>query len=148
MTKNSKSSSEKNGFFPLVLIVEEDNDTRMMLKYLLEIWKYRVIEAADGEEAMRMAEGSRPNIVLLDYKLPYIDGLNIVRRMRERQLLDETIIIFVTACTDPAARASALAAGSDDFLIKPIDFGKLEISLEKHLRTGRKLVEGFITEVI
>lgn len=148
MTINSKSSSVTNNFFPLVLIVEGDDDTRLMLKYLLEIWKYRVNEAVTGEEAMQMAEINPPDVVLLGYKLPKIDGLNIARQMRERHLLRETTIIFITAYTDAAARASALAAGSDDILIKPIDFGKLEISLEKHLRRNKKSGRQPIAEVL
>ena len=146
MTRNLKSSPGDNDFFPLVLIVEDDDDTRLMLKYLLEIWKYRVIEAVNGEEALRLAESRPPDVVLLDYKLPKIDGLATARLMRQQQSFSETVIIFMTAHAEPFVRASALAAGSDDFLVKPINFGELEITLKKHLQANKKRMERLVTK--
>jgi len=139
MTRNLKSSPGSNNFLPLVLIVEDDDDTRLMLRYLLGIWKYRVIEAVTGEEAVRLAESTQPDVVLLDYKLPKIDGLTTARRMREQKVFNETIIIFITAHAETSLRASALEAGSNDFFVKPINFGELEISLKKHLQSNKKL---------
>jgi len=120
-------------FHPLVLIVEDDADTRLMLKYLLEIWSYRVIEAETGEAAVEKAASQRPDAILMDYKLPDIDGLTTTERIRELSIHADTAIIFISAYPEEKVRASVLAAGADDYLVKPIDFGELEVSLEKHL---------------
>lgn len=139
------SSRRANNFPPLVLVVEDDDDTSLMLKYLLEIWKYRVILAVSDDQAMQLAENCQPDVILMDYKLPNIDGLATTRRMRELPSLAETVIISISACSEPSLRASALAAGSNEFLYKPVDFGKLEISLETHLQTKNKRMEQFVT---
>ena len=138
MVKKIQVTPQTDVFAPLVLIVEDDEDTRMMLKYLLEIWNYKVIEASTGEDAVQTAKTRQPDVILMDYKLPKIDGLTTTRRIREQKNLEAAIIIFVSAHTEPSVRESALAAGGDDFLIKPIDFGALEISLEKHLKSKNK----------
>jgi len=119
---------------PLILVVEDDADTRLMLKYLLEIWNYRVIEAVTGEEALDKATSRNPDLILMDYMLPDIDGLTTTERMRELPILAKTPIIFVSAYSEEKVRASVLAAGANDYLIKPINFGELEIALEKHLK--------------
>ncbi len=131
---DTKFSRRVSNVSPLVLVVEDDDDTSLMLKYLSEIWKYRVISADTDEQAMQLAESFQPDVVLLDYKLPNIDGPAMTRRMRELPSLAETVIISISTYSEPSVRASALAAGSNEFLFKPIDFGKLEISLEKHLQ--------------
>lgn len=118
---------------PMILIVEDDEDTRIMLRYLLEIWNYRVIEAVSGEAALELLAEQRPDLILMDYKLPKIDGLTTTERIRGLSVYDRTAIIFVSADSHQNVRESALAAGADDYLVKPIDFGQLEISLEKHL---------------
>ena len=94
---------------------------------------------------MQLAESCQPDVVLMDYKLPNIDGPDTTRRMRELPVLAETVIISISADSEPSVRASAIAAGSNEFLFKPIDFGNLEISLESHLLTENKSMEGFVT---
>ena len=145
LKKNSTHASRISNFSPLVLVVEDDEDMSLMLKYLLEIWKYRVILAADTEQAIHLAEACQPDIVLVDYRFPNIDGLAFTRRVREMSSLAETVIVSISAYSESAARADALAAGSDDFLFKPIDFGKLETSLETHLQMKNKRMEGLFT---
>ena len=112
------------------MIVEDDTDTRLMLKYILEIWNYRVIEAVSGEEALEKAEQFQPDIILMDFMLPNINGLTATKRIRELSNQKQAVIIFLSAYTEDKSRAAALAAGADDFLNKPVDFGKLELSLE------------------
>jgi CheY-like chemotaxis protein len=141
--KNIKLSPKAKNFLPLILIVEDDEDTRQMLKYLLEIWNYRIIEAVTGEEALEKAENFQPDVILMDYRLPTIDGLTTTRRLREISKLEKTIIIFVSANTDNKTRAAALAAGANDYLIKPIDFGKLEQSLSGNFNLKQPLEAEF-----
>lgn len=133
MTKKIEFFSKSKKSHPLILIVEDDEDTRVMLRYLLEIWNYRVIEAGSGEEVLPMLAEHRPDLILMDYKLPDVDGLTTTERIRAVSLYDRTAIIFVSAVSHENARQSALAAGADAYLVKPIDFGELELALEKHL---------------
>lgn len=138
VSKNIPVSPRTNVLSPRILIVEDDEDTRLMLRYLLEIWNYQVIEANTGEEALGLAASEKPDVILMDYKLPKIDGLATTKRLREQASLEQTVIIFVSASSESSVRADALAVGGDDFLVKPIDFGALEISLEKHLKSKNK----------
>jgi len=117
---------------PLILIVEDDDDTRIMMKYLLTLWGYEIIEAIDGEEGLQMAESFQPDVILMDFSLPKVDGLIATRQIRELAMHGETPIIFISAHTEAAVRESALFAGADDFLTKPLDFGELEEALDTH----------------
>jgi DNA-binding response OmpR family regulator len=148
VSENIRVSPQTNVLSPLVLIVEDDDDTRIMLRYLLEIWNYKVIEAGSGEEAIQVAKIEQPDVILMDYKLPLIDGLATTKQIREQKSLAETVIIFVSAESASSIRDCALAAGGDDFLLKPIDFGALEISLEKHLNSKNKGRASFASRVI
>ena len=118
---------------PLVLIVENDADSREMLKTLLEIWGYRTAECADGEESIEAAISKCPNLILMDVSLSKMDGLTTVRRMREIDTLRGVPIVFVSGHAQPEFRAFALTAGGDDFLVKPVDFSQLEIILKKFI---------------
>jgi DNA-binding response OmpR family regulator len=129
------SEGGRNGL-PLILIVEDDNDTRVMMKYLLNLWSYQVIEAVDGEEGLEMAEEFQPDFILMDYSLPKSDGLTTTKQIRELPQLAKTPIIFISAFTELSVRTSALAAGADDFLTKPLDFGELEKALKKHSKNS------------
>jgi CheY-like chemotaxis protein len=118
---------------PLVLIVENDEDSRSMLKTLLEIWGYRTAESENGEESIEAAISKCPNLILMDVSLSKMDGLTAVRRMREIDTLRGVPIVFVSGHAQPEFRAFALTAGGDDFLVKPVDFNQLEIVLKKFI---------------
>lgn len=115
-----------------ILLVENHDDNRSMLKTLLEIWGYRVIEAEDGDDAIRQAISKCPNLILMDISLSKTDCLATVRRMRGTEALSGVPIVFISGHAQPEFRASALAAGGDDFLVKPIDFNQLEFILKKN----------------
>lgn len=131
-------------FHPLVLVVEPDEDTRLMMKYLLQMWKYGVIETADAEEALKMTELQEPDVILVSGRVQEGDSLITIRRMRDLSPFGETEIIYISAYSEPAVRASALAAGANNFLVKPIDFGLLEKMLQKQLHPPSKRREMFL----
>ncbi len=81
---------------PLVLVVDDHEDTRFLLKTILDIRGVAVLEASDGEEAIEMAERERPDLVLMDAGLPRLDGLTATRRMRECASLCRVKIIFLS----------------------------------------------------
>lgn len=116
---------------PLVLVVENHEDSRSMLKTLLEIWGYQVDECEDGDESIEAALRQCPNLVLMDISLPKTDGLTTARRMREIDTLREVPIVFISGHAQPEFRNFALTAGGDDFLVKPVDFNRLEVVLKR-----------------
>ncbi len=132
----------------LILVVEEDADTRLMLKYLLEIWNYQVLEAENDDEAFQTAIHYRPDLILMSINEGKTERLAASRRMREIPSLEQAVIVFVSAYSDEKTRAAALAAGGDDYLVKPIDFGLLEKRLENHLRKSTKSKEAPVGEFL
>ena len=111
---------------PKVLIVEDHDDTREMLRILIEMKGCRVMEACDGLEAVEIARREHPTLILMDGSLPLLDGLGATRLIREDPLLREISIISLNGWGSPVYHEAALAAGCNDCLEKPIDFDKLE----------------------
>lgn len=109
-----------------VLLVEDTEDNRMMMRRLLELSGYRVSEAVNGVEAVKAAERETPNIILMDLSLPIVDGLAATRRIRQLPDLAKVPIIAVSAHDTADFHAEALAAGCDAYITKPIDYTELE----------------------
>jgi len=124
---------------PLVLVAEDHDDTRFMLRTMLEIRGYAVLEAEDGEEAVRLAESNRPDIILMDAMLPHLDGLSATRRIHAQ--LGEVPVIFLSGHAHPAFHATALSAGGIEFLVKPVSLAELGRALERQLEknSGRNM---------
>ena len=141
MSKSLQRSRRTSISPSLILVVEHDADTRLMLKYLLEIWNYQVIEAKNDDEAFQMAIHYRPDLIILSINAGEMDRLATSRRMREVSALEKAVIIFVSTYSDEQTRATALASGGNDYMVKPIDFGVLEKTLENHLRVNAKSKE-------
>jgi CheY-like chemotaxis protein len=118
---------------PLVLVVEDHDDTRFMLEYLLGIYGCRVALAADGEDALHVAESEHPDLILMDMSLPRLDGFATTRRIRALAALHDVPIVFLSGYTHPALRAEALAIGGNDYLTKPFVIGQLENVIQRHL---------------
>jgi CheY-like chemotaxis protein len=96
-----------------------------MLHMLLEMWGCRVVEARDGLEAVAAASRERPEMILMDGSLPFLDGLGATRRIRENGLRDQIKILALNGWGTPSYHAAALAAGCDDTINKPLDFVRL-----------------------
>jgi two-component system, cell cycle response regulator DivK len=109
-----------------VLLVEDTEDNRQMMRRLLEMSGYRVVEAINGEEAVRVASEQRPQIILMDLSLPLIDGLAATRRIRSLPDLHNVPIIAVSAHDTADFHSEALAAGCNAYITKPIDYPELE----------------------
>ncbi len=110
----------------LVLLVEDTEDNRFMMRRLLEMSGYSVVEAHNGLEAVRVASEKQPQIILMDLSLPLIDGLAATRRIRNLPGFDKVPIIAVSAHDTADFHAEALAAGCNSYITKPIDFSELE----------------------
>jgi two-component system alkaline phosphatase synthesis response regulator PhoP len=111
------------GLAPLVLIVDDTAETRRLMRRVLERDRLRVIEAASGEDALRMIRTARPQIVVLDLRLPGMSGLDVARELRanEEPTLATTPILACSASVQAEVRQEALDAGCDAFEGKPFD---------------------------
>src|SRR5215213_4868902 len=118
----------------LILLVEDNTDSCNMLRTLLELWSYRVIEAHDGEEAVGLAKSESPNLVLMDIAIPVVDGMEATRRIREFASPDAMPVVLISGYAQTGFRLSALACGGNEYLVKPIDFKELETMLGKYIK--------------
>lgn len=109
-----------------VLLVEDTEDNRYMMRRLLEMTGYRVVEAMNGEEAVKLAEREIPQLILMDLSLPVIDGLAATRLIRKLPQLASTPIIAVSAHDTSDFQSEAIKAGCNSYVTKPIDFSELE----------------------
>lgn len=121
----------------LFLVVEDFEDSRFMMRRLLEMAGYNVIEATDGEQAVKVAVEAKPQIILMDLSLPKLDGLAATRLIRQQKGLGEVPIVAVSAHDSPESRVEALQAGCNEYVTKPIDFDHLQALLEAFL-AGQK----------
>ena len=117
---------------PIVLVVEDFEDNRFMMRRLLEMSGYRVVEAVNGNQAVEEAASQSPDIILMDLSLPQLDGLAATRRIRSQEGSRKVPIIAVSAHDSADFHAEALAAGCNEYVTKPIDFDQL-VQLLDHL---------------
>ena len=122
---------------PTVLVVDDNADTRVVVRWMLERWGYRVVEAADGRDAVEKTVEHRPDLVVMDLSMPVADGYEAIRSIRSREEFAHIPVIAVTAFDRAVARNGAEAAGFDHYLSKPIDFKRLEVLVEKLTKTAR-----------
>src|SRR5215210_2020341 len=123
---------------PTVLVVDDNADTRVVVRWMLERWGCRVLEASDGREAFEAVVESRPDLVLIDLMMPVMDGFDAIRSIRGREEFSNLPIIAVTAFDRAGARDGAAEAGCDHYLSKPIDFKRLGVLVEKLTKTSRR----------
>jgi len=116
-----------------VLLVEDTEDNRFMMRRLLEITGYRVVEAMNGEEAVRLAETECPHLILMDLSLPVIDGLAATRLIRKIPACERTPIIAVSAHDTSDFQSEAIRAGCNCYITKPINFNELEAMIAQLL---------------
>jgi two-component system cell cycle response regulator DivK len=111
---------------PTILLVEDYEDNRVMMRQLLEMSGYRVFEATNGDQAIKMARVEIPDLILMDLSLPRVDGLSATRQIRAVSYLKNVPIIAVSAHDSADFHSEALASGCNEYVTKPIDFGQLE----------------------
>lgn len=111
---------------PKVLLVEDTEDNRQMMRKLLELSGFQVVEAVNGREAVEVASKAKPEVILMDLSLPYIDGLAATRQIRSLPDMTNVPIIAVSAHDTADFHSDALAAGCNAYLTKPINYPELE----------------------
>ncbi len=112
---------------PRVLVVDDEPDAIELLTEFLTAKGYEVITASDGEEALRKVKEDRPHLILLDVRMPKLNGMEVLRRVRE---IDREVgVIMVTAVNEEETGREALKMGAFDYITKPLDLKYLEKSL-------------------
>lgn len=119
---------------PLILIVEDEADLVTLLSYNLEKEGFRVMTAGDGEEALLLAGEQTPHLVLLDWMLPLMSGLEVCRQLRRAPKTREVPIIMLTARGEEADKVRGLNSGADDYISKPFSPTELVARIRAVLR--------------
>jgi CheY-like chemotaxis protein len=117
---------ETEGEVATVLLVEDTEDNRQMMKRLLEMSGFRVVEALNGKEAVEVAIQVNPQIILMDLSLPFVDGIAATRQIRSLPELKGVPIIAVSAHDSADFHSLALDAGCNAYVTKPVHYAELE----------------------
>lgn len=119
---------------PLILIVEDEAALVTMLRYNLEKEGYRVCEAGDGEEALTVVAERKPDLVVLDWMLPSLSGIEVCRQLRRKPNTRELPIIMLTARGEEGDKIRGLNTGADDYMTKPFSLPELMARIRAMLR--------------
>jgi two-component system, OmpR family, phosphate regulon response regulator PhoB len=136
---------------PHILVVEDEDALSTLLQYNLEKEGYQVSVAADGEEALMLADEATPDLVLVDWMLPKLSGIEVCRRLRNRSETRNVPIIMLTARGEEADRIRGLDTGADDYVVKPFSMTELIARIRAVMRRIRpgladdKVTHGDIT---
>ena len=115
-----------------VLVADDEHQIRDLLSQFLISEGYEVLLASNGEEATELAEREYPNVILLDVKMPGIDGIEVCRRLKAEPKTQYISIIMITGYDEN--KIAAIEAGADDFVNKPINLGELAVRVKSILR--------------
>lgn len=121
-----------------VFVVDDDRDTTECVRMLLEIWGHDVHVANDGELAVEQAPRINPDLMMVDLGMPRVDGLEVARRVRQNSDLNHTSLVAVSGYADLRHRELALAAGYDEYLVKPLPAQEMQALLD---RVRRRVVK-------
>ena len=117
-----------------IMVVEDYDDTRLLLKQGLEGLGYSVLEASNGQEAVDIADREHPDLILMDLDLPILDGIAATQRIRQQSHMESVPIVAVTAYPMSYSRVKAFAKGCNEYMPKPIDMSELANLVNRYLR--------------
>ena len=118
-----------------IMIVEDYDDTRILLRRVLESLGYSVLEASNGQEAVDIADREHPDLILMDLDLPILDGIAATQRIRKQPEMEKVPIVAVTAYPMSYTHVKAFAKGCNEYMAKPIDTTELERLVTRYLPT-------------
>jgi two-component system cell cycle response regulator DivK len=117
--------------YPTVLVAEDSNDTRIMLKRAFELKGYHVLEAEDGQQALDIARRYHPSLIVVDLNMPVLDGLETIKKFRNFEGEgDHTPIVAITAYDVYGMEEAAKENGTNVYLTKPLDLDELDRALK------------------
>jgi two-component system phosphate regulon response regulator PhoB len=122
---------------PTVLVVEDEDALATLLQYNLEKEGYRVVQAGDGEEALILVQEELPDLVVLDWMLPKVSGIEVCRRLRQRPESRNLPILMLTARGEESDRVRGLDTGADDYVVKPFAMSELTARIRAVMRRIR-----------
>ncbi len=128
--------SIESGSRPVVLVAEDDPDILQLVAFRLERAGYEVIQATDGEEALRLVTERQPDLAVLDVMMPKVTGYDVTRQIRENQATSQIPVILLTARVQEADVARGFEAGADDYIKKP--FSPQELRSRVQAILGRR----------
>ena len=131
---------------PMVLLVEDEPAQRAVLSYNLEAEGFAVQTADNGEDAMLLIAESAPDLILLDWMMPHVSGIEVCRRLRARPETRGIPIIMLSARSEEMDKVRGLETGADDYVIKPYSVAELMARLRAHLRRTRSAASGDMLE--
>ncbi len=127
---------------PAVLVVEDEPAQREVLAYNLEAEGFRVLRAADGEEALLLVEEETPDIIVLDWMMPALSGIEVCRRLKTRPETRPIPIIMLSARSEEVDKVRGLETGADDYVVKPYSVIELMARVRSQLRRVRPSTVG------
>jgi adenylate cyclase len=128
----------KKGNRATILIIEDEDDIRTFASRVLELEGYRVLQASDGDEGLKLARGNQVALVLLDLRLPGRDGWAVLSQMKSDPELSSIPVVVFTASAGVPQQSRALAGGAADYLVKPLSATSLREPIARILRQKRK----------
>lgn len=131
---------------PMVLLVEDEASQREVLAYNLEAEGFEVAQASNGEEALEAVADSAPDLILLDWMMPHVSGLEVCRRLKLRPETRNIPVIMLSARSEEVDKVRGLEIGADDYVIKPYSIVELMARLKAHLRRVRPASTGIALE--
>ncbi len=131
---------------PTVLVVEDEPAQREVLAYNLEAEGFNVAKAANGEEALMMVDEVPPDVIVLDWMLPNVSGIEVCRRLKTRPETRALPIIMLSARSEEVDRVRGLETGADDYVVKPYSIVELMARVRAQLRRTRPASMGEILE--
>ncbi|MCA3486620.1 MAG: phosphate regulon transcriptional regulator PhoB [Rhodobacter sp.] len=129
---------------PCVLVVEDEPAQREVLSYNFEAEGFRVAQASNGEEALLLVEEAAPDVIVLDWMLPNVSGIEVCRRLKMRPETRGVPIIMLSARSEEVDRVRGLETGADDYMIKPYSLVELVARVRTQLRRTRPSVVGLV----
>jgi DNA-binding response OmpR family regulator len=129
-------TGESDSGRPLVLVADDDEDILALVSFRLDRAGYRVLSAPDGEQALELIVGRRPDLAVLDVRMPKLTGIDVIRKVRATKSLSELPMVLLSAGVEDENIASGFDAGADDYMKKPFSPQELLARVESIL--GRR----------
>jgi diguanylate cyclase (GGDEF)-like protein len=125
----------------LILVVDDDQDIASFVEFNLKMQGYEVVRAGDGQDALKVMEERRPDLAVVDWMMPGMDGVELTRRLRAEPLTSALPVIMLTAKSMTVDKVVGLTAGVDDYLVKPFDTAELIARVSSTLRRNKEFRE-------
>jgi CheY-like chemotaxis protein len=116
-----------------ILIMDDNEDNRLLMSDILQYRGYEILEADDGEKGIGMARELKPDLILLDMQMPGMDGFSAVKMLKSDPLTKDIKVIAVTSLAMKGDREKIIALGVDEYVPKPIDTRQFPVLVEKHI---------------